>query len=98
MWKELLLNNLILDGVDFEKLYIIGPTSNQYDDIEYDDVVFIKEIKELPPPDKLPDNLIKLIIFDDVDPKENIIKENICRGRHSNCNMIYLNQNFFLIR
>ena len=55
--KTLLLKNLILNGVDFDKLYIIGPTGNQYNDLEFDDVVFNKDIKELPSPDKLPKNL-----------------------------------------
>ena len=93
--KTLLLKNLILNGVDFDKLYIIGPTDNQYNDLEFDDVVFIKDIKELPSPDKLPKNIKKLVIFDDVDPREQIIKEYFCRCRHSNCNMISLNQNLF---
>ena len=57
--------------------------------------MFIKEIKELPSPDKLPENLKKLMIFDDVEPKERIIKECFCIGRHINCNMINLNQNLF---
>ena len=35
------------------------------------------------------------MIFDDVEPKEPIIKKYFCRGRHNNCNMIYLNQNLF---
>ena len=35
------------------------------------------------------------MIFDDVEPKEPIIKEYFCRGRHNNCNKIYLNQNLF---
>ena len=47
--------------------------------------------KELLPPDKLPENLSKLIKFDDFDPEEQNIKEYFCRGRHSNCNMMYLN-------
>ena len=33
------------------------------------------------------------MIFDDVGGKEPIINEYFCRGRHSNCNMIYLKQN-----
>ena len=33
------------------------------------------------------------MIFDDVEPKEPIIEGYFCRGRHINCNMIYLNQN-----
>ena len=57
--------------------------------------MFFKEIKELPAPDKLPANLQKLMIFDDVEHKEPIIKEYFCRGRHNNCNLIYLNQNLF---
>ena len=35
------------------------------------------------------------MIFDDVGAKEPVINEYFCRGRHSNCNMIYLKQNIF---
>ena len=35
------------------------------------------------------------MIFDDVRAKEPVINEYFCRGRHHNCNMIYLNQNLF---
>ena len=35
------------------------------------------------------------MIFDDVRAKEPVINELFCRGRHNNCNMIYLNQNLF---
>ena len=35
------------------------------------------------------------MIFDDVRAKEPVINEHFCRGRHNNCNMIYLNQNLF---
>ena len=35
------------------------------------------------------------MIFDDVKAKEPVINESFCRGRHSNCKMIYLNQNLF---
>ena len=35
------------------------------------------------------------MIFDDVGCKEPDIDEYFCRGRHSNCNMIYLKQNIF---
>ena len=35
------------------------------------------------------------MIFDDVRAKEPVINEYFCRGRHNNCNMIYLNQNLF---
>ena len=35
------------------------------------------------------------MIFDDVRPKEPIMNEYFCRGRHNNCDMVYLNQNLF---
>ena len=35
------------------------------------------------------------MIFDDVRAKEQVINEYFYRGRHNNCNMIYLNQNLF---
>ena len=35
------------------------------------------------------------MIFDDVRAKEPVINEYLCRGRHNNCNMLYLNQNLF---
>ena len=35
------------------------------------------------------------MIFDEVRDKEPVINEYFCRGRHNNCNMIYLNQNLF---
>ena len=37
------------------------------------------------------------MIFDDVRAKEPVFNEYFCRGRHNNCNMIYLNQNLFTI-
>ena len=83
----------------FDKLYIIGLTGDQYHGIEIinpkADVQFIKDIKDLPSPDKLPKDLKKLMIFDDVRAKEPVINEDFCRGRHNNCNMINLNQNLF---
>ena len=33
------------------------------------------------------------MIFDDVEPREPIIRKYFCRGRHNKCNSIYLNQN-----
>ena len=70
--------------------YIIGPTGHQYNDLEHKDIEFIKDKKELPPPDKLSEKLKKLMIFDDFDAKEQNIKEHFCRGRHNNCNMTSL--------
>ena len=55
--------------------------------------MFIKEIKDLPSPDQLPKDIKKLMIFDDVGGKEQVINEKFCRDRHKNCNMIYLKQN-----
>ena len=102
--KTFLLKKLFLASIYFDKLYIIGPTGDQYQGTCFADegvdngkanVEFIKDINYLPSPDKLPKDLKKLMIFDDVRAKEPIINEYFCRGRHNNCNMIYLNQNLF---
>ena len=97
--KTFLLKKLILASIYFDKLCIIGPTGDQYNGLERINpkaiIEFIKDIKHLPSPDKLPKNLKKLMIFDDVRAKEPVINEYFCRGRHNNCNMIYLNQNLF---
>ena len=98
--KIFLLKKLILASIYFDKLYIIGPTGDQNQGLERINpkavVEFVKDIKDLPSPDKLPKDLKKLMIFDDVKTKESVINEYFCRGRH-NCNMIYLNQNLFPI-
>ena len=93
--KTVLLKNLFIPGIHFDRLYIIGPTGNQYNDLEYKDIVFIKDTKELPQPDKLKKDIKKLLIFDDVIAKEPINNEYFCRDRHKNCDMIYLKQNIF---
>ena len=76
--KTFFLKKLILASIYFDKLYIIEPTGDQYHGIERTnpkaDVEFIKDIKNLPSPDKLPKNLKKLMIFDDVRAKEPVIK------------------------
>ena len=86
--KTFLLKKLILASIYFDKLYIIGPTGDQYHGIERlnpkADVEFIKDIKDLPSPDKLPKDLKKLIIFDDVRAKEPVMNEYFCRGTHNN--------------
>ena len=46
-----LLKNLFIPGINFDRLYIIGPTGNQYNDLQNKDIVFIKNVKELPHPD-----------------------------------------------
>ena len=82
--KTVLLKNLFIPGIQFDILYIIGPTGNQYNDLEYKDIrepasqigeaasqiVFIKDKKELPHPDDLPKDIKKLMLFDDVIAKE----------------------------
>ena len=55
--------------------------------------MFIRDIKELPHPDKIPKDIKKLVIFDDVIGKEPIINKYICR--QENCDMIYLKQHVF---
>ena len=107
--KTFLLKKLILARIYLDKIYIIGPTGDQYEGVEsYNrrsrnsvedkaDVEFVKDIKDLPFPDQLPKDLKKLMIFDDVRAKEPVINEYFCRGRHKNCKMIYLNQNLFTI-
>ena len=82
-------------------LNIIGPSGDQHEGVERinhkADVEFVKDIKDLPSPDPLPPDLKKPMIFDNVRDKEPVINGNFCRGRHNNCNMIYLNQNLFTI-
>ena len=53
-----------MPGIQFDRVDIIGPTGDQYDDLKYKDIEFIKDIKDSPPPDQLPKDMKKLIIFD----------------------------------
>ena len=64
--KIVLLKYLIILGIYFDRVYIIGPTGDQYDDLKYADIEFVKDIKDLPPPDQLPKDIKKLKLFDDV--------------------------------
>ena len=64
--KTFLLKNLFLSSIQFDRLYIIDPTGDQYEDLKNRDVAFIKEIKELPSPDQLLKDIKKLMPFDDV--------------------------------
>ena len=101
MRQDILIKKLILASLYFDKLYIIGPTGDQYQGLERINpktiIEFVKDKKDLPSPDKLPKDLKKLMIFDDVRAEEPVINGYFCRGRHNNCNMIYLNQNLFTI-
>ena len=80
--KTFLLKKLIRASIYFDKLYIIGPTGDQYHGTCFADknvscksVEFVKDIKELPSPNKLPKDLKKIMIFDDVRAKEPVINE-----------------------
>ena len=101
MRQDILIKKLILARIYFDQLYIIGPTGDQYEGVERindkADVEFVKDIKYLPFSDQLPKDLKKLMTFDDVKAREPDINEYFCRGRHNNCNMLYLNQNLFTI-
>ena len=59
--KTFLLKKLILASIYFDKLYIIGPAGDQYNGLERINpkaiIEFIKDIKDLPSPDKLPNDL-----------------------------------------
>ena len=58
VYPTFLFKKLILSSIYFDKLYIIGPTGDQYIDLERinpkADIEFNKDIKDLPSPDKLP--------------------------------------------
>ena len=75
--KTFLLKKLILASIYFDKLYIIGPTGDQYHGIERinpkADVEFIKHIKDLPSPNKLPNDLKKLIYSMMLEPKNQLL-------------------------
>ena len=71
--KKFLLKNLFLSVIQFDKLYIIGPTGDPYEDLKNKDIVFIWEIKYLPSPDQLPNNMKKLMIFNDVGVRNQLL-------------------------
>ena len=77
--KTFFLKELILARIYFDKLYIIGPTGDNYNGLERINpkaiIEFFKDIKDLTSPDKLPKDLKKLMIFDDVRAKEPVIIE-----------------------
>ena len=80
--KTFLLKTLIISSIYFYKLYIIGPTGDQYRETSCStdrglerinskaDIEFIQDIKDSSSPDKLPKDLKKLMIFDDVSAKD----------------------------
>ena len=53
---------------------------------------------ELFKPQELPKDQKHLFVFDDVMiEKKPLISEYFCRGRHNNCNMFFLAQNYFYV-
>ena len=40
--KPFLLKNLVMTRIQFDKLYIIGPTGDQYNDMKREDIEFLK--------------------------------------------------------
>ena len=83
----------------FDKLDIIGTIGDQYEDLESvnekTDVQLIKDIKDLPSPEQLPKELKRLNIFNFVQANVSVFNEYSCRGRHSDCNLICINQSLF---
>ena len=73
--KTVLLKYLFLNDIKPDRLYIIGPTGNQCNDLKYKDIVLIENLKELPPPEKLSEDIKKLMKFDDVGGKAPVINE-----------------------
>ena len=53
--KTFLLKELIIININFDKLYIIGPTGDQYEGTATFE--FIKDVKNLPSSDQLPEKL-----------------------------------------
>lgn len=60
-------------------------------------VKFSDKFEEIIPCDDLPKNKKNLIIFDDVVnvKNQNIQKSYFTRGRHNNCNIIYISQSYY---
>jgi hypothetical protein len=60
-------------------------------------VILTDKLNDLIPPDKLDKTKKNLIVFDDcVNAKnQNILSNYYSKGRHNNCNCIYLSQSFF---
>ena len=60
-------------------------------------IVFSDKFEEIPPPQKLDPKKKNLIIFDDCVNMKNqeVMESYFTRGRHQNCNSIYLSQSWF---
>ena len=74
------------------------PNSKEYyNDDEKISILFSNKSEDILPCDDLPKDKKNLIIFDDVVNLRNqsIMKSYFCRGRHNNCNTIYISQNYY---
>jgi hypothetical protein len=61
------------------------------------DIILTDDTNKIPKPQDLDKNKKNLIIFDDCvnEKNQDIMKMYYTRGRHSNCNSIYLSQSYF---
>ena len=74
--KTFLLKELIISNINFDEIFIIGPTGDQYEGTA--NIEFIKDVKNLPSSDQLPENLKDFMIFNDVNAKEPVSNEYFC--------------------
>ena len=74
------------------------PNSREYYNPEEKiNTLFSSKSEDILACDDLPRDKKNLIIFDDVVnlKNQNIMKSYFCRGRHNNCNIIYISQNYY---
>ena len=91
--KTYLLKNMLLPNCECDNCFIVGPTNDQYD--YKDKYTYPVQTDELFKPCELPKEEKHLMIFDDVMlEKKSVFGEYFCRGRHNNCNMFYITQDF----
>ena len=43
--KAFLLKHLFLNSIQSDRLYVVGSTGNQFDELKYKNIMFIKDIK-----------------------------------------------------
>ena len=62
------------------------------------EIILTTNIKDIPPPDTLDQTKRNLMVYDDcLEENQSLMKKYYTRGRHSNCNVIYLTQSYFEI-
>ncbi len=80
--------------VCYDKLYLVGRSMNQYEDIEESEK--FEEPNKFHDPNQLYQANNNLVIFDDViDDKQATMSKYFTRGRHNNVNVFYISQNYF---